>query len=117
MNETSFGKSAFTEVLGDTPRNRVWQFLISSRGMDYTKTQVADCTETSRLAVFKVWKDFIRFNIIKKTRTMGKGDYFILDLDNPIVQHMIKIYKVILNQTLEQGEKIAQPISVGAPHV
>ena len=35
-----------------------------------------------------------------------------VNLNNPIVQNMIRVYDCILKQTLEQGEKVAQPIPV-----
>jgi hypothetical protein len=105
-------ESVFLEVMGNTPRYRVWDFLLTFREVDYTKTQVAECTETSKVAVFTVWNELVKFNIIKKTRSIGKGQYFKLNIENPIVQNMIRVYDCILKQTLEQGEKVAQPIPV-----
>ena len=40
-------------TIGDTLENRVIDFLIEGRGLDYSKTDIADGCEISRPTVYK----------------------------------------------------------------
>ena len=53
-------KSALLEVIGDTIENRIIDFLIEGRGIDYTKKDIADNCEISRPTYTKYFLNLLR---------------------------------------------------------
>jgi hypothetical protein len=78
-------KSAFVEVLGETPFVKVLDFLIDNRIFDYSKTEVAREIGISRMTIDSIWKMLIKRKIIVKTKKIGNAELHRLNVKNPIV--------------------------------
>lgn len=84
-------KSAFRRVLGDTPYIRVLDFLLAEgRVLDYSITDISDHTGVAWSTLHTVWPEFLKLQLVVKTRTVGRSKLYRLNEENPLVQVMIK---------------------------
>ena len=61
-------KSLLIQFIGDNPATRIIDFLIENKGMDYSKSEIAEGARISRAALFKHWNKIEKFNLIKITK-------------------------------------------------
>jgi len=99
-------KSMLLEVIGDTIINRIIDFLIEGKGIDYTKTDIANNCKISRPTLYKVFPILVKQKIIKSTRTIGRVKLYTLNTNNPRVQALMKLEELLLKQSFAQ-EKVA----------
>jgi len=71
-------KSAFLEYFGDYPLMRVLDFLIESRGMDYSMTEIAKNSGVGWTAFSEIWPQLIEKNVVKFTRKIGNAKLYKL---------------------------------------
>ncbi|MBI2079235.1 hypothetical protein HYT84_00600 [Candidatus Micrarchaeota archaeon] len=84
-------KSLFVELLGDTPLIRLVDFLIENSIFDYSKTDLAENTGISRASLYKIWPIVEKYNLMKKSRTIGNTTLYILNRENPLVKQLITL--------------------------
>lgn len=88
-------KSIFLEYFGDYPLIRILDFLILSRDMDYSMTEIAKNSNVGWSSFSEIWPRFIKKNIVELTRTVGNAKLYQLNIQNPWVKELIKMDKVI----------------------
>lgn len=76
---------------GDTPQLRVLDFLIENHFFDYPMTEIAREVNVSYNSIKIFFSDFIKSEILIKTRRVGKSDYYKLNLDNSFVKDLVKL--------------------------
>lgn len=76
---------------GDTPQLRVLDFLITFHFFDYPLTEIAKESNVSYNSLKKFFEDFIKSEIVVKTRKIKKSSYYKLNMENPFVQNLIKL--------------------------
>lgn len=84
MMETK--NSIFVETFGETPVIKVLDFFLTFDSFDYSKSQVSEETDVSRITLDKMWKDLVDQKIIVKTRSIGRADMYKLNKENPKVK-------------------------------
>jgi len=93
-------KSLFLQTYGENPKLKVMDFLITFQDYDYSMKEIAKNSGIGYTTLKEFWPEFIKRNIIKQTRAVGKAKMFKLNLENPEIQLFTKLYwKVIENQT------------------
>lgn len=98
-------KSGFVKVFGDTAINRLWEFLIDSRGLfDYSKTDICEASKISWNTLKEIFPLFEKENIVLKTRKIGRATMYKLNEQHPSVVFMIGLYKTI-NMLFVHGGK------------
>lgn len=90
------------EVVGDTVINRIVDFLIEGRGLDYTKKDIADGCEISRPTLYKVLPLLIKAGIAKPTRTLGNVQLYALNEANERVKILLKLEEMLLKKSFEE---------------
>ena len=104
-------RSVFLEYFGDYPLMRVLDFLIASRGMDYSMTETAKNSGVGWTAFSDIWPQLIKKNIVLFARKIGNAKLYKLNTQNPWVKELIKmdflITKIETNKILKQKEIIA----------
>ncbi len=95
-------KSIFLEIFGDTPKLRVLDFLIDNHMFDYPMTEIARESNVSYNSLKVFFENFIKSEILIKTRKVGKSDYYKLNLDNPFIKNLIKLDWIL---TKKQAKK------------
>lgn len=109
MNETTI----FREALGDSPVIRVLDFLIEGRGLDYSLTDIAENSGIGWTTLHRIWDSLIKFKIVIPTREIGRAKLFKLNLENPAVKELVKVYDTLLYQETEKyfdRQKIKVPL-------
>lgn len=84
-------KSLLIKFMGDTPLSRIMDFLVGNKGMDFSKTQIAEGAEISRTALFNHWNTIENFGFVKVTRIFGKTKLYALNTENEIVQEILNL--------------------------
>lgn len=98
-------KSMLLEIIGDTIENRIIDFLIEGRGIDYTKKDIATGCEISRPTLYKIFPKLIKEGIIKATRTIGRVQLYTLNIKNQKVIALLKLEEFLLKKSFEETEK------------
>ena len=89
--KTKQSMSPFLKSLGDTPRLRVLDFLIDNKLFDYNMTEIARGSNVSYNSLISFFEDFIKNEIVIRTRKQGKSELYKLNTDNLFVRHLIKL--------------------------
>jgi DNA-binding transcriptional ArsR family regulator len=88
-------KSVFIEYFGNYPLIRILDFLILSRDMDYSMTEIAKNSNVGWSSFSEIWPRLIKKNIVELTRTVGNAKLYKLNIKNPWVKELIKMDKII----------------------
>ena len=95
-------KSVFLKQEGDTPKNRVWSFLIIYSEYDYSMKEIALHSKVGYTTLEKMWKEFREKEIIIQTRNVGKAKMYKLNLKNPIVEKFIDFYWAVVDSVVSK---------------
>jgi len=95
-------KSVFLQEQGDTPKNRVWNFLIVHSEYDYSMTEIAKQTQIGYTTLKNIWKEFKTRNIVIQTRAIGKAKMYKLNSDNPVVEKFIDFYWTVVESVIQK---------------
>lgn len=94
-------KSIFIRTLGDSPIIRILDTLLTGRELDYSMSDIARISEVSWSTLNRVWDSLIKSKLIKQTRQIGKAKLYMINIENPVVKNLIKIYNQLLEQETE----------------
>jgi predicted transcriptional regulator len=88
-------KSLFLQVMGDSPINKVLDFLITFKDFDYSLTDICENSEVSWSTLHLFWKDLEKNRIVRQTRVVGKAKMFRLDDSNPVVNELVRMHWLV----------------------
>ena len=89
--KTKENKSIFLRQFGDTPQLRVIDFFIDNHFFDFPLTEIARESNVSYNSLKSFIDDFLKTQVIVKTRKIGKSDYYKLNIENLFVKNLIKL--------------------------
>lgn len=84
-------KSNFILCLGEDPRIKVLDFLITFQMFDYPLTEIARKSHVSYNSLKSFFPYFIKTKMICKTRRVGKSDYYKLNTDDEFIKKLLQI--------------------------
>jgi predicted transcriptional regulator len=101
----------FTEIFGDSPQVKVLDLLITQDAMEYTKKEIAECSNVGRSTLYTFWDTLERYNIVKKTRRIGNTWLYRINTDSPAVKALQEFQLRIVDLIVEEEtkEKKEQP--------
>ncbi len=105
-------KSIFLQVVGDTPKLRILDFLLTFQKFDYSLTDISRNAKVSYSNLMLLWPELLKTGMVEQTRTVGKAKMFTLNKKNPITKELSRlqwsIAKFIVHKRLvvEEKEKI-----------
>ncbi len=102
MEITSINQSIFIEVMGDSPINRVLNFLVINEDYDYSLTDIAKHAEIGYSTLQLFWNKLEKAGIVKQTRKVGKAKMYRLNKENRAVKHFIIMYDEIVRLETER---------------
>lgn len=88
--------SKFLEAIGNNPKNKVLEFLIDGRELDYSISDIAEGSGISRTTLFRIFEELVNKKIIIFTRKIGNAKLYKLNLENPFVKKMIELYDLVV---------------------
>ena len=94
-------KSLFFKQFGATPQLRVLDFFIDNHFFDFPLTEIARESNVSYNSLKLIMPQFIKNEIIYKTRRIGKSDYYKLNMDNLFVKNIIKLDWMLVEKSME----------------
>lgn len=95
-------KSVFLREEGDTPKNRIWSFLIVHSEYDYSMKDIARHSKVGYTTLKQIWKEFKEKNIVIQTRIVGKAKMYRLNLKNPVVNKFIEYYWTVVDSVVRR---------------
>lgn len=93
----SLGKSIFLEKFGDSPINKVLDFLVVFSAFDYSIVDISKNSSVGYSTLKILMKELIRNKIVIQSRVVGNSKMFKLNKDNHIVKRFIQFYWDITN--------------------
>ena len=72
-------KSLFVRLMGDSPRMRVLDYLLTERDLDFSKSDIAANAGVGRATLYRIWDEMIASGIVVYTRTIGTARLYKLD--------------------------------------
>ncbi len=97
--------SAFLEFLGDSPKIRILEFLITGREFDYSLTDLAENAGIGWTTLHRILPNLEKQKIIVKTREIGRAKLYKLNQENEEVKKLVELYDSILGKELNQLEE------------
>ena len=102
-------ESVLIQYMGNTPKLRVIDFLIDNMPFDYSKKEIIEGSGISKTTFFKIWKDFIKFDILKPTRKYSKAQLYTINREHIFIKQLLSLEFALVN---EYAEKITKPKAV-----
>jgi len=106
------GPSKFLEVLGDSPRNRILDFLLGEINYDFTLKEIAIKSKVGYATIKRIWFNFVGAELVKATRRVGKAVFYTYDKDSRNGMALRKFYLDIVFNEAEKEARISQEISI-----
>ena len=101
-------KSVFLQEEGNTPKNRIWSFLIVHSEYDYAMKDIARYSKVGYTTLKEIWKEFREKKIVVETRTIGKAKMYRLNLKNPVVSRFIDYYWAVVDAVVRKENSIKE---------
>ncbi len=113
--------SIFLKLEDSTPKNKVWDFLITHQEFDYNLTEISELAKVSYATLKRVFPYFIKNKFVIKTRSIGKANLYKLNKKKKKVKSFIDYFWTRVDGYIEgqQGKKkfvdtapVSVPVSV-----
>jgi len=78
----------------------VLDFLLTYRGFDYSKKEIAENANVSYNTLNSFWREMLSNGIIIKTRRQKDHDLFRLNQNNNFVKSLIALYDSIATESI-----------------
>lgn len=101
-------KSLFIEFMGDSPRIRVLDYLLTEKELDFSITDIAENSRIGRATLYRIWGDLIKYRIIVHTRDIGKAKLFKLNTENEKIKKLIEVYDMLVLEELKKQSKAVE---------
>ena len=90
-------ETMFTRAIGNTPKIKVFEFLIKGRELDYSISDIAEGAGIGRTTLFRIWNDFVDLGIVKHTRDIGNAKLYRLNMANLFVKKLVNLFDMSVN--------------------
>ena len=104
----------FLEVVGDTPKTRILDFLMTFSHFDYPKTEIARNSGVSYTNLELILPKLVNLELVRKTRKVGKSEMYQINKENPTTKILLKFHWAIIKSitSTEQGLELKEPIKI-----
>lgn len=109
-------KSLFLEYFGDTPKLRVFDFLIGNYFFDFPMTEIARESNVSYNSIVTFFDEWVKNEILVKTRKVGKSNYYKLNIENNFVGDIIRLNWRLIKSDLGLIDKSKIPVPPALKH-
>lgn len=108
MQESDIGE--FCRVFGDTPRNRILEFLLATRDLDCGIGDVAEETDLNRATAYNTMAELVEQQFIVPTRKVGNTQLYALNKKKNEVKTLIEVFNVLLENIAKEysGEQLVE---------
>ena len=107
------GPSKFLDVIGDSPRNRILDFLLGEVNYDFTLKEIAQKSRVGYATIKRIWSAFVKSGLVKETRRVGKAVFYTYNKESNVGKSMRKFYlEVIVSEAEKEVEIDGIPSTV-----
>lgn len=99
------GKSKFLEIFGESPTNKVMDFLVVFDQFDYSMADIAENAEVGYSTLKDLLPALEKKKMIVKTRVSGKSNMYKLNKNSPEMKRFILFYWDLANQVAKRRAK------------
>ena len=92
----------FSKTFGKTPRNRIIEFFLEMRELDFAVGDVAKEIKLNRATMYINIRELYKEGIIIKTRKISGGQMYGLNMTNKKVKVMLKCFFNVLDSIVEE---------------
>lgn len=92
----------FCKILGVNPRNRILEFLIETRELDFTIGDIAREIGMNRATTYNVVEQLIKENYITPTRKVSGAQLYKLNTEKKEVKILIETFNLVLGKIVKR---------------
>jgi len=96
------GKSIFLKLFGESPINKVLDFLIIFDSFDYSMIDISEKAEVGYTTLKSLLPELVKRKILVITRISGKSKMYGLNKENEIVKRFVEFYWSVTNMVVEK---------------
>lgn len=102
-NEPGWGE--FCDAFGATPRNRIIEFFLEGRELDFSTGDVARETRLNRATAYNIMGELVKEKYVAPTRKVSGSQLYRLNAAKEEVKLLIKAFNLVLRITTEKYMK------------
>lgn len=95
----------FCEVFGITPRNRILEFFLEMRELDFSIGDLAKETGLNRATTYNAMEELIKEGYVILSRKVSGGQLYKLNKEKKEVKILIESFNLILGKIVKEYEK------------
>jgi Fe2+ or Zn2+ uptake regulation protein len=107
MEIKDVNQSKFLQIMGDSPINRVLNFLVINEDFDYSLTDIAHNSKVGYATLYIFWNKLESAGIIKQTRVVGKAKMYKLNKQSQLAINFLKLYDSVVKLKLNEKMLVA----------
>lgn len=93
------------KIFKDSNMAKLLDFLTLYKNYDYSKTEISKNSGVSWKTLYRIWPLLEQYNLVTKTRQVGRAILYTLNKDNPIAKTLSKLAQEI---SIFDATKIAE---------
>ncbi len=105
------GPSKFLYVIGDSPRNRILDFLLGENNYDYTLLEIAKKSKVGYATIKRMWKTIIDSRLVKPTRRIGKAVFYKYNMESRNGRALRTFYLDVIFEGIDNENKTSSKFS------
>jgi len=105
-------KTLFIKFLGDSPKIRVLDMLITGRELDYSISDIAEQAGIGRATFYRMLDELLKNKIILPTRKYGNIQLYKINLNNEFIKEVVELYDNITKIASEKEIKKQRQIAI-----
>lgn len=98
-------KTLFVKFLGDSPKIKVLDMLITGRELDYSISDIAQQSGIGRATFYRMMDELLKNKIILPTRKFGNIQLYKLNQKNEYIKGLVRLYDHITKIASEKEIK------------
>lgn len=100
MKEKKWGE--FCEMFGTTPRNRIIEFFLEMRELDFAIGDLAKETGLNRATAYNTIEDLLAQKVLMPSRKVSGGQLYKLNKDKREIKVLIEVFNLILSRIVNE---------------
>lgn len=92
----------YCEIYGINPRNRILEFFLEMRPLDYSMGDVAKETGLNRTTTYETIYELMREGYITTSRKISGSQLYKLNIQSKEVQLLIKTFNTVLDKVVKK---------------
>jgi len=93
----------FRQLLGDTPKIRVLEYLLEGRELDHSLGDIAEGAGINRVTLFRLWPEIEKSKLVVHTRNIGNAKLFKLNMKNAYAKSIAELFDKVINEEFKKA--------------